>query len=57
MVLVLVSGTDTSPFIEIKETSHGFLRESTFMRPVHLCAVHLLTADTCQKALITNHHY
>ena len=33
MVLVMVSGTETSPFIEIKETSHGFLRESDFLRP------------------------
>ena len=33
MVLVLLSGTDTSPFIEIKETSYGFLRESDFLRP------------------------
>ena len=33
MVLVRVPDTRTSPFIEIKETSHGFLRESDFLRP------------------------
>ena len=33
MVLVLASGTDTSPFIETKETSYGVLGESDFMCP------------------------
>ena len=57
MVLVLVSGTDTSSFIGIKETPHGFLRDRIFL--VHIYVVNILSADTCQKTQtpITPHHF